>query len=473
MKPTESEARQIVSALRSGTVPRQGLHHFATGLDALLEVFEGELDETAEGTGHGRSKWVRGEYGSGKTFATRLMCARARHKGFATSEVQISINDTPLHKLETVYRRLMERLTTDADGDNAFKAVVDAWLFEIGEEVTRLEGLAEADPAFADAVERRLEDKLHQLDSEASAFAMCLRAYHRAMLEGDFATAQGLLAWLGGQPHIDRAILSRARVKGAVDGQAALSFLRGLLVLLRQSDYRGLVLVLDEVETIQRMQTQALRDKSLNGLRQLTDMLHADQLPGLYLMVTGTPEFYDGYKGLRATQALYDRVRVRWGAEPKFDNLRAAQVRLLPFDSDRLLEVGHRVRDIFPAKHPERVRSRVNDGFLRSLVDKVTTGFGGKVAVVPRYFLREFVDVMDRVDLRDDFDPLVHYELKINEADLTPEELAAVRGESARAEPAPTEADAGPSATEPGGVQGVAPEGDGRRPGRTRRRLDG
>ncbi|MBI4699820.1 MAG: BREX system ATP-binding protein BrxD [Deltaproteobacteria bacterium] len=434
MSLSESEARQIVSALRSGTVPRQGLHHFATGLDALLETFEEELAETAEGSGHGRSKWVRGEYGSGKTFATRLMCARARHKGFATSEVQISINDTPLCKLEAVYRRLMERLTTDAHGDAAFKAVVDAWLFEIGEEVTRLEGLAETDPTFPDAVERRLEDKLHQLDKEASAFALCLRAYHRAMLAGDFATAQGLLAWLGGQPHIDREILSRAHVKGTVDGQAALSFLRGVLVLLRQSDYRGLVLVLDEVETVQRMQTQTLRDKSLNVLRQLMDMLQADQLPGLYLLVTGTPELFDGYKGLRSTQALYDRVRVRWGADPKFDNLRAVQVRLPPFDPERLLQVGVRVRDIFPAKHADRVRGKVDDRFLGSLVDRVTTGFGGKVAIAPRYFLRELVDVMDRVDLREDFDPLAHYELKIDEADLTPEEVAAVRGESPAAD---------------------------------------
>lgn len=79
-----------------------------------------ELDFVA--TGKGASKWIRGEYGTGKTFAARYLCAEARAKGFATSEVQISINDTPLHQLETVYRRLVERLETDADGPNAFQA---------------------------------------------------------------------------------------------------------------------------------------------------------------------------------------------------------------------------------------------------------------------------------------------------------------------------------------------------------------
>ena len=105
-------ARDIVAALRHGAVPQAGLEHFATGLDRLLPVIEEELAEVASGEGRGRSKWVRGDYGSGKTFATRLICARARAKGFATTEVQISINDTPLHHLETVYRRMTERLTT-------------------------------------------------------------------------------------------------------------------------------------------------------------------------------------------------------------------------------------------------------------------------------------------------------------------------------------------------------------------------
>jgi hypothetical protein len=439
MRLDEPQARQIASALRSGTVPRSGLHHIATGLEPLLEVFEEELAETAEGDGHGRSKWVRGEYGSGKTFATRLMCARARQKGFATSEMQVSINDTPLHKLETVYRRLIERLTTDADGENALKAVIDGWLFEIGEQVTRLKGLAESDPAFPDAVEKRLDDKLNQLGKEASPFALALRGYHRAMLESDFATAQGLLGWLAGQPHIDRALLSRANVKGAVDGQAALSFLRGVLLLLRQSGYNGLVLVLDEVETIQRMPNQATRDKCLNVLRQLMDALQADQLPGLYLMVTGTPELFDGYKGIKSLQPLYDRVKVRWSDEPKHDNLRATQVRLLPFDEERLFEVGRRVREIFPAKNQGRVRQKVDDAFLHALVDQVTSGFGGKVSVAPRHFLRELVDVMDRVDLGEDFDPAAHYRLQIDEVSLEPQEIAALHGGDVEPTRAPDE----------------------------------
>lgn len=420
-----AEAREIITALRAGLVPRRGLKYFATGLEPLTKAVLEELEFVK--TGKGQAKWIRGEYGTGKTFTARHLCAEARAVGFATTEVQVSINDTPLHHLETVYRRLVERIETAADGPNAFQAIVEAWLYQLGEEVKRVKGLDENDPTFADATEERLEDKLAALSRRNDTFARVLRGYHRALHDGDYQTAQGLLSWLSGQPHTDRSVMSQAGVRGKIDGQAALTFLTGILQLLRQSGYHGLVVVLDEVETIQRMNVQT-REKSLNALRQLMDMLAAEELPGMYLLVTGTRDFFEGYKGLKSLTALYDRVHVSFGHDPRWDNLRAPQVRLQPFDADRLFKVGQRIRDIYPTKEPERVRGTVNDVFLRSLIEQVTTGFGGKVAVVPRRFLRELTDVLDRVDQHPAFDPVVHYKLSIDEAQLSDEELAALRG---------------------------------------------
>lgn len=429
--PVSALTRDIVAALRSGVVPRVGLEHFATGLDRLMPVIEEDLDEVAAGEGRGRSKWIRGEYGSGKTFATRLLCSRARARRFATTEVQISINDTPLHHLETVYRRMMERMTTDAQGEGALRSVVDAWLFEVGEDVMRLKGVSEDDPQFTALVESRLEEKLADLSKQNPAFSQVLRAYNTALQAGDFQIAQGLLAWLAGQPHIDRSITSRAGVKGSVDGQAALTFLRGVLQLLRQSGHAGLVVVLDEVETVQRMPPPT-REKSLNALRQLVDMLGNQDFPGLYLVVTGTPAFFDDYKGIKGLAPLYQRIATQFDADARFDNLRAAQVRLSAFDEARLLEVGQKVRDLFPSTAPERKAARVSDVFLKALAEKVTRGFGGKVSVSPRWFLRELVNVLDKVDLYADYDPASQYQLTIDDAALTPEELGAHRGAEPR-----------------------------------------
>jgi len=454
------ESREIVSALRAGLVPRRGLEHYATGLDALVKVVGEELDLVA--TGKGGAKWLRGEYGAGKTFAARHLCAAARARGFATAEVQISINDTPLYQLETVYRRLVERLETASDGANAFSAVVDGWLYQLGEEVRRVKGLAEDDPAFAGATEERLEDKLADLTRRNPAFAQVLRGYHRAMHAGNFAEAQGLLAWLGGQPHTEGRVMAAAGVRGKIDGQAALTFLVGILQLLRQSGYAGLVVVLDEVETIQRMNAQT-RMRSLIELRHLMDMLANDEFPGLYLLVTGTRDFYEGPKGLKQEAALYGRVGVKFDDDPRWDNLRAPQVRLLPFDRDRLFQVGQRVRDLYPSAQPSRLMATVSDAFLRALVDQVSTGFGGRVAVAPRIFLRALTDVLDRVDMHQGFDPVQHYKLEIDLAQLRPEELAAARGQEL---PEPAEPDG--DAPEPVAAPPVADP-----PTKPRKRLDG
>ncbi len=419
-----SQAQSIVSALRSGVVPAEGLHLISTGLEALEAAVDAELDFVA--TGRGAAKWIRGDYGAGKTFTARALCARARARGFATAEVQISINDTPLHHLETIYRRLVERLETAEDGPHAFEAIVDTWLYQLGDEVKALHHLTEDDPAFSEATGQRLEDKLAELSKRTPVFAQVLRAYHRAQHADDHPTAQGLLGWLGGQPHTGAAVLHQAGARGTLDGAAALSFLSGLLLLLRQSGSRGLVLVLDEVETLQRLNAQT-REKALNALRQLVDALAAEQLPGLYLVVTGTHDFFEGYKGLKALPPLYQRVQVRFDDDARFDNLRAPQVRLQPFDAARLLAVAQRVRALYPAQQPARVKARVTDAFLAALVQQVTAGFGGQVALAPRLFLRELVDVLDRVDQHPDYQPLAHYRLALTDEGLTDEELAARR----------------------------------------------
>jgi hypothetical protein len=51
----------------------------------------------------------------------------ALRRGFATAEVQISETQTPLHRLETVHRRITEALRTAAYPPSAFRMILDCW----------------------------------------------------------------------------------------------------------------------------------------------------------------------------------------------------------------------------------------------------------------------------------------------------------------------------------------------------------
>jgi hypothetical protein len=68
-----------------------------------MERFECAIDEELGGVVAGRAvfKAVRGEYGSGKTFSARWLAERAKRRGMAAAEIQISENRDTLHKLET------------------------------------------------------------------------------------------------------------------------------------------------------------------------------------------------------------------------------------------------------------------------------------------------------------------------------------------------------------------------------------
>src|SRR5690606_14876099 len=187
-----------------------------------------------------------------------------------------------------------------------------------------------------------LERRLAGVSRTAPAFAAALRAYRAAVLERDVARADGLVAWLGGQPNVAAAVRRAAGIRGDLDHFGALGFLQGLLAVLRDSDYAGLVVVLDEVETLQRVRSD-VREKSLNALRQLMDEIDSGRFPGLYLVITGTPAFYDGHQGMQRLPPLAQRLATDFTGDPRFDNPRAPQIRLTGFTQERLAELGERV----------------------------------------------------------------------------------------------------------------------------------
>ncbi|MEW6474686.1 MAG: BREX system ATP-binding protein BrxD [Actinomycetota bacterium] len=416
--------REIIDALRRGTVPPRGLDALAVGLDQLGPVIEDELRGVA--AGGAVAKALRGEWGSGKTFASRWVAERARRMGFASSEVQISEGETPLHHLETVYRRLCERLSTADVQGGALRSVVDAWFFALEEEVLAAGDVREDDPAgLLAATDALAERRLSEVIRRAPAFGAVLRGYRRALVEGDTTAAEGLIAWLGGQPHVAAGVKRSAGIKGDLDHDAALSFLEGLLRVLRDAGHAGLVLILDEVETLQRVRGD-VRDRALNALRQLFDEIDAGRFPGLYLLITGTPAFFDGPQGAKRLPPLAQRLHTDFTTDARYDNQRAVQVRLPGFDRARLSEVGRRVRDLYADGAPggpdaeSRIRLHVGDDYIALLADAVTGELGGRVGVTPRVYLKKLVgDVLDRVDQFPDFDPRRDYKLTLVDSELT------------------------------------------------------
>lgn len=414
------EAERVFQALRSGTVPDCGLDTFAVGIERQRGEI-GRLLDMAE-RGDGVFKCLRGGYGCGKTFTARLAILDAQARGFATSFVVVSDNDLRFHNFEEVYQKVVGELGTSACPRGALGDVIDRWIGAIEESLIAL-GEDPDDSTFDAKVRSKLEEQLGALTGGRAPEDMVrvIRTIFDMKQKNELAEAGALVSWLSGSANVGGSAKRRAEIKGDIGSKDALAYLRGILEIAKAAGYKGLVIVVDELETLLRARKDT-REKSLNGLRQIIDA--SKDFPGLLWVFTGTPDFFDTRRGVAGLDPLH--ARIRFEQHGRFIDVRQPQLALVPFDVDRLREVALKLREVFPSENRARIEARVTTEFIQRLVADVTQGFGGDVGIVPRQFLRSFTSVLDLVDQHEDYDPLKDYGFKGDA--LSPEEQRAAAG---------------------------------------------
>ena len=416
------DIEHVFEQLRKGLVPERGVDTFAVGIEKQRGEIHRQLDLVA--SGEGSIKFLRGGYGCGKTFAARLAIMDAQKQGFATSFVVVSDNDLRFHRFEEVYRKVVSELSTPTCSRGALSDVLDRWIGHIEESLIEAGADEDADD-FDDRVGARLEEELASMTNGKAPqdFIRVIQTIFELKQKGEISDAAALLSWVSGSTNVSAKVKKLAGIKGDIGSRDALAYLRGVLEIVKAAGYKGLVIVIDEAETILRMRSDS-RHKSLNGLRQISDA--SGDYPNLLWVFTGTPEFFDSKRGVAGLPPLHDRVS--FSSQGKFTNLRQPQLELRPFDEDRLKGVAVRLRELFPATDHSRLMDRMSDDFLNQLVAKVTEGFKGDVGVVPRQFLRELVNQMDMVDEHNDYVPMTEYGFDPGARELLPEEQSVVTG---------------------------------------------
>jgi hypothetical protein len=413
------DAPHIFKNLRNGTVPSRGLDAFAVGIERHRKELLRMLGEVRN---DGGVKFLRGGYGCGKTFVANLLVHDAQQRKFVTSFVVVSPNDLHFHKFDQLYRMVVSGLSTPACPRGALGDILDRWIGGIEEGLTDL-GLPDDDPSFDEKVLAKLDEQLVALTGGLAPPDMIrvVRTVFELKQQKRHQDAASLVSWLSGSSNVAAKVKSLAGIKGDIASSDAMAYLRGILEIIKAAGYAGLVIVIDEAETILRMRGD-VRGKSLNAIRQIVDA--ASSYPGLLWVFTGTPTFFDDRQGVKGVEALHARIRYEeLGGVP---NLRAPQLALKPFDRDRLLKVALKLRSLHPDLAPEEAERRFPRDVVEQLVDKVTEGFRGDVGVVPRQFLRKVVDVLDT--LADNPDKAAHELLGFQPAALTAEEEAILAG---------------------------------------------
>ncbi len=396
---SERDIEHIFEKLRSGVVPERGLEAFAVGIEQQRAEIHRQLKLASDR--EGVFKFFRGGYGCGKTFMSRLTLNDAQAQGFATSFVVVSDNDLHFHKFDDVYRRVVQELGTNSCPRGALADILDRWIARV-EDALIAAGADEDSNDFDEKVAQRLEEELASITGGKAPedMARVLRTIFELKQQGNFSEASALISWLSGSENVAASAKRIAGIKGDIGSREALDYLQGILEIVKASGYKGLVIVIDEAETILRMRRN-IREKSLNGIRQICDA--ADRYQGLLWIFTGTPEFFDTQRGIAGLAPLHDRIK--FSTYAGFVNPRQPQLELKPFNPERLKEVALKLRDTYPLNPTVTVPNKISPEFIQQLVDKVTAGFKGDVGVVPRQFLREFVNILDLAHQNRDFNP--------------------------------------------------------------------
>ena len=287
------DKEHVFESLRKGLVPERGIDAFAVG----IEKQRGEVQRQLElaGSGEGTIKFLRGGYGCGKTFMARLAVLDAQARGFATSFVVVSDNDLRFHRFDDVYRKVMTELSTTTCPRGALGDILDRWIGHVEEKLIAA-GEDEEAADFDDRVRQRLDEDLATLTGGQAPqdFVRVVQTIFDLKQRGDVAEAGALISWLCGSGNVAASAKKTAGIKGDIGSRDALDYLRGVLEIVKAAGYAGLVIVIDEAETILRMRADS-RHKSLNGIRQIADA--AGSYPGLLWIFTGTPEFFDTRHG--------------------------------------------------------------------------------------------------------------------------------------------------------------------------------
>jgi hypothetical protein len=304
------DRKHIFEQLRKGLVPERGLETFAEGISKARGEIQRQLELAGGGgdaAGEGGIKFLRGGYGCGKTFMARLSLADAQAQNFATSFVVVSDNDLRFHRFDDVYRKVVTELGTRSCPRGALGDILDRWIGRVEESLIAT-GADESAPDFPALVRTRLQEILLSMTGGKAPqdFVRVVQTIFDLKAEGDLAEAGALLSWLAGSGNVSANAKRRAGIKGDITSRDALEYLRGVLEIVKAAGYKGLVVVIDEAETILRMRTDS-RHKSLNGIRQIADA--AGSYPGLLWLFTGTPDFFDSRHGVGGLAPLHERIR--------------------------------------------------------------------------------------------------------------------------------------------------------------------
>jgi len=393
----KKSARDIIDALRHGVVPRNNLSLVMVGQQTARNHLSEMLLEVNASKSH--FKFIRGQYGSGKTFLCSWLKEFAIEHEFAVSFLNIS-HDQPLSDLAIFFSGVISGLRTPEKTDSsALVDILESWLLNIHERTAKIESIdtnkAGQAVELSMAVQKSIEAELANFNDIEPGFSQALRAFYDGKVNGDTELVSNAVAWITGSRSLSSQALRDIGVKGYLESNNVFPRMRALLQIINGARYKGLLLLVDELELVRKFPHARQREQALETLRLLIDEAGRNALPGCLIIFTGTDEFFEDERyGLRSYEALAERVMTPINHE-SFVSMRQPIIKLESLDRERLAKVIFKIRDLYGTAYSWDSRQYAADEAIMKLIEEWTVFGEENIDRKPRPILREFIQMLD------------------------------------------------------------------------------
>jgi hypothetical protein len=403
----------IIQSLGAGVVPRLGLQYLQVGRTLEVNAILKDIERISDGGSAFR--FIIGEYGSGKTFFLNLVRAIALEKRLVTAHADLG----PSQRLwatggqaRLLYAETIKNLATRSKSDGgALENIIEVFIAKVTDEAGKV----------GKAPEQVARQKLEMLRGQVGGFdfATVISAYLKGAESGNDDLKTSAIRWLRGEFTTRMEAKAALGVREIVTDSSIYNQWKLVAQLCRLAGYAGLLIVLDEMVNIYKLQNVRSRESNYEQLfHMLNDSLQG-QSNSLGFVLGGTSEFLrDPRRGVLSYGALKTRLADNSFATEKLVDVSGPVIQLQNLSREELFVLLENIRKVFAAGG--EMKFSVPDDALNAFMEQCEKKLGDSYFRTPRLTVKQFVNFLSVLEQNPQADWKVVLGKISPEADVTP-----------------------------------------------------
>ena len=366
------------------------MQHIQVGrADELKEIIK---DYALIADGGAKIRFIIGDYGCGKTFFLTLSKLIAHEKNLVVLSADITTEKvlcSSSGKSKKLFSELIANMSTKTKPDGgALRTIIEKWASKILQDCENGEHIDE----------KSIYSKLLPLEKYVACydFSKVLTTYINAYQEDDEIKMSQALKWLRAEYATKTDAKTDLGVRTIIDDNNFYEYLKLFAGFVRLAGYAGLIVNIDELAVLARLQS-ATRNKNFERILNIINDSMQGAAEYLGFLFGGTPEFLeDKYRGMYSYKALETRLADNPFAKEGLRDLTGPVIRLENLSQEELYILFLNIRNVF-AEYDE-TKYLVTEKDIQVFMQWLMNRLGAKSFLSPRESNKAFIGLLTQLE---------------------------------------------------------------------------